>query len=138
VTAGFINESFIPCTIHIKRLPALFHRFDVLWTPTVLVISPDGKERLRMEGYLPTQEFRATLTMGWARVAFMNKKWKDAEDFYQKVISEHARTTSVPEAIYWRAVCEYKATGKHEPLLEVSGQLKDYPGSVWRLKSEVW
>jgi thioredoxin-related protein len=40
---------------HIKEHPAWFHRFKAVWTPTVLLLDKDGKERVRLEGYLPSK-----------------------------------------------------------------------------------
>ena len=69
----------MPLSAHIKEHPVYFHRFDALWTPTVLIFDPKGVERSRLEGYLPKDEFRAWLELGLARVAFMSKAWAEAE-----------------------------------------------------------
>jgi len=34
----FINDQFAPASVSIKKTPAAFHRFEVLWTPTVLLL----------------------------------------------------------------------------------------------------
>src|SRR6059058_5285397 len=91
--ATFINQTFIPLESHIKEHPALFKRFEALWTPTILVMDSDGVERYRIEGYLPKDWFRARLEMGLARVDFMKKKFADAEKIYDGVIERHADTT---------------------------------------------
>ena len=88
--SGFINENFVPLEAHIKEHAAYFHRFDAVWTPTVLVLDSDGEERLRVEGYLPKEEFRAQLEMGLARVAFMNKQWAEAERRYAALRAQPA------------------------------------------------
>jgi thioredoxin-related protein len=51
-TTEFIHENFLPVEAHIKEHPAWFHRFAAVWTPTVLLLDADGKERVRLEGYL--------------------------------------------------------------------------------------
>lgn len=56
--SGFINKTFLPVEINIKENPAGFHCFDILWTPSVLIMDSQGKERARNEGYLPKVEFR--------------------------------------------------------------------------------
>jgi thioredoxin family protein/tetratricopeptide repeat protein len=139
-TSTFINKEFIPVTAHIKEHAANFHRFDVLWTPTVLILdSSNGRERLRLEGYLPNIEFRAWLKMGLARIAFMQKKWAEAEQRYADVVESYPHTHSAPEALYWRGVCRYKATNDHTVLGEVANELQQrYPDSVWTLKASIW
>jgi len=129
----------VPLEAHIKEHPAWFHRFDALWTPTILVMDSDGVERSRIEGYLPKNWFRARLEMGLARVAFMHKKWSDAEKAYASVAEHYADTAAAPEAIYWRAVSHYKATNDHTVLGEVVSELNQkYPDSEWTLKSLPW
>jgi TolA-binding protein len=129
----------VPVEAHIKEHPAYFHRFDVLWTPTVLILDPNGNERERNEGYLPNVEFRARLEMGLARIAFMHKQWTEAERRYGEVAESYPNTSAAPEAIYWRGASRYKATNDHGALSEVADELKEkYQGSVWTLKASVW
>ena len=47
----------------------MFHRFDTVWTPTVLLLDSEGKERARLEGYLPNNDFVAALMSGLGRMA---------------------------------------------------------------------
>ena len=129
----------MPLEAHIKEHPAYFKRFEALWTPTILVMDSAGVERYRIEGYLPKDAFRARLEMGIARVAFMHKKWADAEKRYARVADEYADTPAAPEAIYWRAVCRYKATNDHHVLSEAPNELgAKYPDSEWALKALPW
>jgi hypothetical protein len=137
--SSFIDENFVALEAHIKEHPAYFHRFDALWTPTVLILDSDGKERWRIEGYLPKEEFRAHLELGLARVAFTKKRWADAERRYAEVLDRYPDSKSAPEALYWRGVSHYKATNDHTVLGELPGQFKEkYPDSVWALKTAAW
>ena len=99
----------------------------------------EGTERYRIEGYLPKDWFHARLDMGLARVVFMKKKFADAEQAYAAIIERHAGTGVVPEATYWRGVCQYKATNDHTVLGGVPIELAEkYPGDEWTLKSVPW
>jgi thioredoxin-related protein len=124
---------------HIKEHPAYFRRFGAVWTPTVLVMDSEGVERLRIEGYLPREEFRAHLEMGLARVAFMGKKWADAERRYAEVVERYPDSKVAAEAVYWKGVSRYKQTNDHTVLGEVPEQLEEkYADTVWALKASVW
>lgn len=105
----------------------------------MLIMDANGKERWRIEGYLPKNEFRSQLELGLARISFMEKHWVDAEQRYAQVIERFAETAAAPEAVYWRGVSRYKRTNDHTVLGEVAEQLGEkYPDSVWAKKAAVW
>ena len=129
----------MPLEAHIKEHPTNFHRFDALWTPSVIILDPNGKERFRIEGYLPKDEFRAHLELALARVGFMSKKWADAESRYTEVLERYPESKAAPEALYWKGVSHYKATNDHTVLGELPGQFQEkYPESEWALKTAAW
>ena len=77
--------------------------------------------------------------MGIARVAFMHKKFADAQKLYAEVADRFGNTAVAAEALYWRAVSQYKATNDHTVLGEVAPELADkFPEDEWRLKSLPW
>jgi TolA-binding protein len=105
----------------------------------VIILDPNGKERFRIEGYLPKDEFRAQLELALARVAFMSKKWADAESRYTDVLERYPESKAAPEALYWKGVSHYKATNDHTILGELPGQFQEkYPESEWALKTAAW
>lgn len=105
----------------------------------MLILDSDGVERHRLEGYLPTDEFRAQLELGLARVAFMSKDFKEAERRYAEVLERYPNSRSAPEALYWKGVSRYKATNDHTVLGEMPGMFREkYPESTWALKTAAW
>ena len=105
----------------------------------MIVFDPNGKERFRIEGYLPKDEFRAQLELGLARVAFMSKNWADAERRYAAVVETYPDSKAAPEALYWKGVSHYKATNDHTVLGEMPGQFEEkYPDSMWAAKTAAW
>jgi thioredoxin-related protein len=129
----------VPLEAHIKEHPGYFHRFDVNWTPGVLILDSNGVERFRLEGYLPKDEFRAQLELGLARVAFMNKQFSDAERRYGEVLDRYPNSKAAPEALYWKGVSHYKATNDHTVLGQLAEQFKQkYADSIWALKTLAW
>jgi hypothetical protein len=129
----------VPLEAHIKEHAAYFHRFDAVWTPTIMIMDSNGKERWRIEGYLPKEEFRAQLEMGLARVAFMHKQWAEAEQRYTGVLERYPDSKAAPEALYWKGVSHYNATKDHTVLGDLPDEFKEkYPDSVWALKTAAW
>ncbi len=129
----------MPVEAHIKEHPAWFKRFGAVWTPTVIVMDPEGEERWRIEGYLPKNEFRAQLEMALARLAVMRKDWPDAEKRFAQIAEKYGDTSIGAEALYWRNVSRYSQSHNAEPLQSVAKELKQrYPDSVWTKKASVW
>ena len=105
----------------------------------MVILDSNGKERFRIEGYLPRDEFRAQLELGLARVAFMSKNWADAERRYSEVLERYPNTHAAPEALYWKGVSHYKITNDHTVLGELPALFRQkYPQSVWALKTAAW
>lgn len=105
----------------------------------MLILDSGGKERWRIEGYLPKTEFRAQLEMGLSRISFMSKQWAVAEQKYAQITERYAETAAAPEAVYWKGVSQYKRTNDHTVLGGVAEELKqNYAESVWAKKGSVW
>lgn len=105
----------------------------------MVILDPNGKERFRLEGYLPKNEFRAQLELGLARVAFMSKDWAEAERRYGAIVDNYPASKAAPESLYWKGVSHYKATNDHTVLGQMPGQFREkYPESSWALKTVAW
>ncbi len=129
----------MPVKIHIKEQPATFEKFSAQWTPTLVVLDPDGKERHRFEGYLPAEEFLPQLELGLAKSAFARKQWAEAEQRYRRILQQFPKSEAAPEALYWAGVAKYKGSGDAGALADTARQFKEkYPQSIWAKKSSVW
>ena len=125
--------------MNIKEHATWFKRFDVPWTPTAMVVDAEGKERYRIEGYLPREEFFAQVKLGLARVAFLAKRFEEAEAIYNDIVLHHPNSASAAEAIYWRGVAQYKRTKDHTVLNAVAKEFtQHFQGSIWAEKASIW
>jgi len=135
----FIRDNFVPVKIHVKEQPEVFQRFHANWTPTQLILDPDGTERYRIEGFLPVDDFLAQLEMGLGRLLFEHQEFDQAERHFHAVCDEHPRAGAAPEACYWAGVSAYKSKNAPEPLRDTAALLRDrYPESEWTRKASVW
>jgi TolA-binding protein len=94
---------------------------------------------MRLEGYLPSDEFRAQLELGLARIAFTSKRWDEAEQKYGQVIERYPESKAAPEALYWKGVSHYKGTNDHAVLGQLAEEFKQkYSNSIWAMKTLAW
>lgn len=137
-----VTENFLPARVHVREQAADFKRFGerygAPWTPTILMIDPEGVERHRIEGFLPVEDFLGQVTLGLGHLAFHAGRWSDAERRFRDVVERFAATDAAPEALYWAGVSRYKA-GDAGALAETAKQFeRAYQGSTWAKKASVW
>jgi len=69
----------------------------------------------------------------------MQKKFADAQEQYAEIADRYSNMALAAEALYWRAVSQYKATNDHTVLGEVARELAaKFPEDEWTLKSVPW
>jgi TolA-binding protein len=128
---GFISENMIPLRIPFDAQP-LSTDFNVTWTPTLITLDSDGKEHHRTVGFLAPEELIPSLLLGIAKSYFETDRFDEALENLQKVLAEHPKSDSAPEAIYLRGVCGYKSTHDPKPLKEAYEKLHaEHPSSEW-------
>ncbi len=137
--AESIGRHFVPVKIHIKEQPATFDRFHAQWTPTFVILDPDGTERHRFEGFLPAADLVAQLELGRGQVAFGGKQFDEAEKQFRRVVEAYPESEAAPPALYWAGVAKYKATNDARALAETAAAFEQrYPDSEWAKKASVW
>ena len=134
-----IRENFVPVRIDVRENPGAMERFNAQWTPTILLLGPDGKEHHRIEGFLDVDDFLAQLTLGLAKIAFAEKEWDRAARWFDEVLDRHPSADAAPEAQYWRGVTRYKATNDPAALAATTAAFKErYSDSTWAKKASIW
>ena len=137
--SSLINNNLIPVRLHVKKHPEAMERFGVNWTPTILIVDSDGKERHRIEGYLPADEFLAQLHLGLGQALFARQKFADAEQQFRNVSENLKGTDAAAEAMYWAGVSRYKASNDASALKATAQAFKDrYKDSIWAKKASIW
>ncbi|HEU4680308.1 MAG TPA: tetratricopeptide repeat protein [Gemmatimonadales bacterium] len=141
--ARFIQENFLPARVHVKDQAAEFRRlgerYNAQWTPTLLVLDPEGTERHRIEGFLPAEDVLAQLTLGLGHSAFARQQWDEAERRFREVVERYPNTEAAPEALYWAGVARYKGKGDAKALGETAQEFsRRYKDTSWAKKASVW
>lgn len=141
--AKFITDNFIPVRVHVRdqaeEFQRLSDRFNASWTPTILILDPEGNERHRIEGALDAASFLAQLELGLGHLAYRTKRFADAERWFKRVVADAPETEAAPEAVYWEGVSRYKGTNDAGALGETARRFSEkYQDSSWAKKASVW
>ena len=139
----FVNQNFRPVRIHVRENVEAWKRvggeLGVQWTPTVLILDSSGVERHRIEGFLPTEDFLAQLTIGLGKSAFGRNEFAEAERWFKQVVDSYPDTESAAEALYWAGVSRYKGSNDAAALGETARAFSErYQDSSWAKKASVW
>ena len=140
---AYINEEFRPVRIHVREDADAWKKtggeLGVQWTPTILVLSPEGKEQHRIEGFLPADDYLAQLGIGLAKAAFAGNDFAEAERRYRRVLETYPHSESAAEAMYWAGVSRYKASNDASALNETARLFeRRYADTSWAKKASVW
>jgi uncharacterized protein HemY len=114
-------------------------RFGVQWTPTILELDSEGKERHRIEGFLSNRDFLDQLTLGLGHAAFEREDWAQAQHLFHEALERDPQGDAAPEALYWEGVARYKATKNSAALAETARALAQrFAGAAWTKKASIW
>ena len=141
--ARYITERFDPVRVHVRDQAAeykrLAERFNAQWTPTILVLDHEGKERHRIEGFLAAGEFLSQVALGLGKSAFQRQDYVEAERRFREVVERFPSTDAAPEALYWTGVAKYKASGDASALRATATAFGErYQDTTWATKASVW
>ena len=65
----------------------------------MLLLDSEGKEGVRLECYLPNNDFVAALMSGLGRIAFVQKEYADAGRWYGDLVAPFGNTHFAAEAM---------------------------------------
>jgi len=138
-----VEKSFVPVRVHVKDNASDFkrlgERFGAQWTPTVLTVDRDGRERHRIEGFLPADDFLAQLVLGLAHAVFAAGDYAPAAGLFDRVVSSYPSTEAAAEAQYWAGVSRYKSTGDATALKDTARRFTErFQDTSWAKKASVW
>ena len=139
LVSELISRQFVAVRIHIKEQPTMWKRFNIRWTPTVLILAPDGTEAYRIEGFLPRDEFLAQLHLGLGFMAVNQKSWQPAREEFESVVANFPNTDAAPEALYWAGVAKYSDSHDASELKALGKQFKErYTNTSWAKRASIW
>jgi len=137
----FIEEEFIPLKSQcfFDRRTELMNKFDVKWTPTLLVHDSEGKEHYRIIGFVPVDDFLAHLKFAQGKIYFNDYRYDQAIAKFEAVVRQHPNGGVTPEAIYYLGVSGYLKTHDAKALRRIYDTLTSkYPESEWARRSQAY
>ena len=121
-------------TLDLASAP-IVKRFQQIWTPTIMLLSPEGHVYDEWNGYLPPGLFLPRLLLGRGKAALKQDRFEEAARCFDEIPVKYPLSDVAPEATYWAAVSRYKGSHEAEDLLGGWRKLQSrYPESPWRVR----
>jgi thioredoxin-like negative regulator of GroEL len=113
----------------------LVERYQLVWTPTLLLLRADGRVVHEWNGYLPPQPFLAELELGRGKWELKRDRLEEAAALFQTLADRDPTAHVAPEALYWAAAARYRRTGRPADLAAGWSRLRSrHPESLWRVR----
>lgn len=126
----YISASTVP--LRIASNDALADKFDVQWTPTLVLLDTEGKERYRTVGFLGPAEIIPVEMLGMAKLHFGREEFDQAIAGFEKLFSDFPESNQIPEAIFFHGVAMYSHTKDPKHLRLAFDRLAaEHPGHEW-------
>ncbi len=134
--AKFVDLNFVPVQIQSSN-KELAGKYNVSWTPTILVLDAEGKEHYRSVGFLQPDVFIATFELGKARYYLDVEQFAEARALLEELIERCPVPEVVPEAIFFHGVASFKQSHDPKPLRQAYDTLTSkYSQSEWAKRAE--
>lgn len=134
----YIDEHFIPVQLNVKQEPAVMDRYNICWTPTLIVHDEEGREHRRSEGFFNPQMFCAEMALGRLKHKLNRGQFPDAKNMLEDVAKQtKGDREREPEMLFWSGVAFYRADHDTKQLLAKWNEVLDqFPDSDWAKRVE--
>lgn len=132
---SYLEEHFVPVRFDTLEEPEVEAGFG--WTPTLIVEDPEGREHRSSQGYLDVRRFVGELSLARLKDAIDRHDYEAAAERAGEALYRTAGDPNrEPEALYWRAVAAFEASGDRDDLSGGWEPLMDgFPESEWAEKA---
>jgi len=133
---NLINAGFLSCKVDITNEDnaKIIQKYGVIWTPTFIFLTPDGRQLRRNTGYYPIPSFLAELHIAMGFVSMDAQQYAEAYQHFEQAASMESQVQ--PEAMYYMGVAAYRRDHDPAGLLSNWRELHaKYPDSIWWTKA---
>lgn len=131
----FISTTLVPLRIAHDH-EDLGPRFQVKWTPLLLLLDASGAELYRTMGFFSPEEFIPKLLLGMGKSYFDKGERPAALRQFDLILKDYPKSESAPEAVYLKGVTNFIESHDASHLKNLHENLKrDFPHSTWVMRS---
>jgi len=126
-----MNEWFVLLKLDLIKDREIRRELAAYWTPSFYFLDHSGKSYFNFNGYLPADEFRIILRLGFAETMIPRGKYADAVDVMSKMIDEFSNSPLLPKLLAQIGIANYIKTKDKQTFMKVMKDIQiNYPNSL--------
>lgn len=126
-----MNEWFVLLKLDLIKDRKIRRELSGYWTPSFYFLDHNGKSYYNFNGFLPSEEFRLMLRIGYSESMIPKGKYDEVIDIIDKDIESFKESVLYPKAIMQRGIAEYIKTKDNPAFRKTMKELQDkYPNSL--------
>jgi len=126
-----MNEWFVLLKLDLIKDREIRRELAAYWTPSFYFLDHSGKSYFNFNGYLPADEFRIILRLGFAETMIPRGKYADAVDVMSKVIEQFEGNPLLPKLLAQNGIANYIKTKDKQTFMKVMKDIQiNYPNSL--------
>ena len=126
-----MNEWFVLLKLDLIKDREIRRELAAYWTPSFYFLDHTGKSYYNFNGYLPADEFRIILRLGFAETMIPRGKYADAVDVMSKVIEQFEGNPLLPKLLAQNGIANYIKTKDKQTFMKVMKDIQiNYPNSL--------
>jgi len=126
-----MSEWFVLLKLDLIKDRDIRRGLSAYWTPSFYFLDHNGKSFYNFNGYLPADEFRIILRLGFAETMIPRGKYAEAFEVMSKGINEFGNSPLLPKLLAQIGIASYIKTKDKQTFMKVMKDIQiKYPNSL--------
>ncbi len=126
-----MSQWFILLKLDLIRDREIRRELAAYWTPSFYFLDHSGKSYFNFNGFLPADEFRIILRIGYAETKIPRGKYAEAVDVMSKDIGDFSSSPLLTKLLAQIGIAEYIRTKDKQKFMKVMKEIQQiYPASL--------
>jgi len=126
-----MNDWFVLLKLDLKKDREIRRELSGYWTPSFYFLDHKGKSYYNFKGYLPPDEFRLMLRIGYSESMIPKGKYNEVIEVAGKEIDSFENSALLPKVLVQKGIAEYIKSKDNMEFRETMKEIQNkYPDSL--------
>ncbi len=118
--------------------PSWYKTYNVKFTPTCILLNPEGNEEERSTGFLEANGMMAFLLLGIAKCCYDTGRLEEGGAYIETLTKDYPNSAQAPEGFFLRGIFRYHADHNRDHFKESFDILHErYHDSIWMKRARL-